>query len=120
MSLKSLLKHIMVGGNHDSGVSKADRKRAERRKRGNRSGCLNFESLEQRNLLAGIFFDSGTGEITIGGSNSNDSSVFSQVGSNYQATLTGFTTETFPGCRCHKGYLHRAWWKRCIQQHDRR
>ena len=86
----------MVGGIHASRVSKADRKRAERRKRCSRSGCLSFDSLEQRHLLAGIFFDSGTGEITIGGSNSNDSSVFSQVGSNYQATLTGFTAETFP------------------------
>jgi len=58
---------------------------------------LDFATLEPRHLLAGIFFNSSSGEVIVGGTNSADTSLVTQPdSSNYRVTLTGFAPQTFP------------------------
>lgn len=57
---------------------------------------LSFQSLEQRNLLAGIFFDSATGILTVAGSSGQDTGqlVFQGDG-NVEASLNGVPDQSF-------------------------
>ncbi len=65
----------------------AFKKRASSQRSGNR---LAFESLEPRQLLAGIFFDSPSGTVTVAGGSGNDGGSFLQVDSTtFRATLSG-------------------------------
>lgn len=67
--------------------------RKTRRSR-SRSSALHFESLESRQLLAGIFFDAG--EVTIAGGSSSDVGTFEAANSTlFRATLNGFPDQTF-------------------------
>lgn len=55
-----------------------------------RSNMLHFESLESRQLLAGISFDAGTGEVTVFGDSGANIGLFKQINSTtYRASLSG-------------------------------
>jgi hypothetical protein len=63
------------------------------RRRRSRKRSSSYQTLESRNLLAGIFFESG--EIIFGGSEGNDTAGVSISGSTITASLTGFPNRTF-------------------------
>ena len=52
--------------------------------------------LEDRNLLAGIYFDSGTGQVLIGGTSGNDTALVEYSGDSVVVNQSGFDSETFP------------------------
>ena len=69
--------------------------KGRRRKKGSNSK-LNFGQLEERNLLAGIFFDSGSGEVTVSGSSSADIGQIQEVDStNVRVSLSGYADQDF-------------------------
>ncbi|MFK7769483.1 MAG: matrixin family metalloprotease [Mariniblastus sp.] len=66
-----------------------------RNKRKN-SGELVFNKLEDRNLLAGISFDAGTGTVTVAGDGTDNTGAFAQVDPvTYRASLNGFSSRDF-------------------------
>jgi Ca2+-binding RTX toxin-like protein len=96
MSLWSKLNQLKSRVQGLSQESESQKSRGRKRSRSVRASRLQFESLEERNLLAGIFFDSGTGEVTIGGSESADTASFvSTNATTYRASLTGSPNQTF-------------------------
>lgn len=52
--------------------------------------------LEARNLLAGIYFDAGSGEVLIGGTNANDTASVEYSGDSVVFKQSGFESETIP------------------------
>lgn len=73
----------------------------KRPRRSGREPTLSFETLEPRNLLAGIFFSGG--EVTIAGDGANDVGAFTQVDSTtYRASLSGVTSQTFTSSQVQK------------------
>lgn len=71
-------------------------KNEKRRDSKPKSTTLSFEKLEDRNLLAGISFDSGTGELTVsGGVNDDVGQITNLDASTVRVTLTGFAAQDF-------------------------
>ncbi len=62
----------------------------KRRARKSRSQDFTFQRLESKNLLAGIFFDAASGEVTVAGDSTANVGSFVQINpSQYRATLSG-------------------------------
>ncbi len=60
------------------------------------ANSLSFQSLEPRQLLAGIFFDSGTGVVTVSGDQFANIGEFEQVSATVvRASLNGFPSQDF-------------------------
>ena len=61
-----------------------------------KSNKLNFEKLEERDLLAGIFFDSAAGEITVsGGSVADVGSIRNLDSSTVRVSLSGYESQDY-------------------------
>ena len=78
-------------------VSSRSQRALRSRKSGSRRNLLGFESLEPRQLLAGIFFDSGSGEVTVAGNSLPNIGSFQQINpTTVRASLVGFVSQDYP------------------------
>ena len=69
-------------------------RRSPRRSQRNRS-ATEYQTLEPKNLLAGISYDAGTKTLLVEGGSGNDVATISQSGNTVTASLTGFADRSY-------------------------